>query len=154
MENRSAKLNKRLQTDRIINLVVMAVVFFICVVQIFIFVRTGEVRVLQRSIHSLTIAVCLLLVSAALGHIKITGKPFDKKIITLLQVISVVTITGGFLAIMAGPVVTMLINGSASVNIDLSGVDLIVPLLGVMLGIISEIFSYGNDLQADNDLIA
>ena len=39
-------------------------------------------------------------------------------------------------------------------DLNFGDIDILIPLAGVIVGIISEIFVYGNELQEDNDLIA
>ena len=148
MDNRALTLNKRLKTDRYINIVFVIVEFLIGLVQLIQFIRTGDTMALRRSIHAVFGAVALFLLSLILKRIAITGKPFDTKIINLMKVIAVV--------IMVPPFAEGFVEVTKGNTFDLNfgDIDILIPLAGVIVGIISEIFVYGNELQEDNDLIA
>ena len=85
MDNRSLTLNKRLKTDRYINIVFVIVEFLIGLIQLIQFIRTGDTMALRRSIHAVFGAAALFLLSLILKRIAITGKPFDTKIINLMK---------------------------------------------------------------------
>jgi hypothetical protein len=87
------------------------------------------------------------LLSLILLEIRKTGKPFSKKIIIKLRVMAIVIMAGVFI-----PSGFAENNSSLVITFDMKTV--LIFFAGVIIGIISEIFSYGHSLQQDNDLIA
>ncbi len=152
MDNRALTLNKRLKTDRYINIVFVIVEFLIGLIQLIQFIRTGDTMALRRSIHAIFGAAALFLLSLILKRIAITGKPFDTKIINLMKIIAVVIMVGGLLPPFAEGFVE--VTKGNTFDLNFGDIDILIPLAGVIVGIISEIFVYGNELQEDNDLIA
>jgi hypothetical protein len=106
----------------------------------------------RRGIHSVFSAIALILLYLGLNRIAATGKPFDSKMIGLLRAIAVTIMIGGFLP----PFVEGFINITQGKEFVLmfGDIDIFIPMAGVIVGILSEIFAYGNELQEDNDLIA
>ena len=152
MDNRSSTLNKRLNTDRIITLIVAFLMIFVAAVQFISYAKNGDTLAVRRGIHSVFSAIALILLYIGLRRIAVTGKPFDSRIVDLLRAIAITIMVGGFLP----PFVEGFINiahGSEFV-LNFGDIDIFIPLAGVIVGILSEIFVYGKDLQEDNDLIA
>ena len=89
MDKRSASLNKRLNTDRIITLVVAFLMLFVGAVQFINFAKSNDTAAIRRGIHSIFSAVALILLYLGLSRIAATGKPFDTKIINLLRAIAI-----------------------------------------------------------------
>ena len=152
MDNRSSTLNKRLNTDRVITLIVAFLMIFVAALQFISFAESSDTLAIRRGIHSVFSAIALILLYSGLRRIAVTGKPFDDKIVNLLRAIAITIMVGGFLP----PFVEGFINivrGSEFV-LNFGDIDIFIPLAGVIVGILSEIFVYGKDLQEDNDLIA
>lgn len=152
MSDRAAQLNKRLKGDRICTLIVMFVMLFVAVGQIVRFFSIGESSELGRSLQGLAGAVCMFLVYKLLKRIEETGKPFDDSTIKYLRAIAGILIITGLLSYGVAAGVDFIRNGTA--EIEFHNIDLVIPIVGVNIGIISEIFVYGKELQEDNDLIA
>ena len=152
MDKRSASLSKRLNTDRIITLVVAFLMLFVGAVQFINFAKSNDTTAIRRGIHSIFSAVALILLYLGLSRIAATGKPFDTKIINLLRAIAIVIMVGGLLPPFAEGFVSL--TQGKSFELNFGDLDIFIPLAGVIVGILSEIFVYGKDLQEDNDLIA
>ena len=152
MEKRIADLNKRLRSDGIASLIFAGIFFLLSCMQILNFFIQNDSIFLKRGVQSLIMAIPLLLIYFIIRRTGATGKPFDDKNIRDLRIISIIVIIGGILPMAVESFVGVIIYDSVSVEIELF--DLFIPLTGVIIGIISEIFVYGRDLQEDNDLIA
>ena len=152
MDKRSTALNKRLNTDRIITLVVAFLMLFVGAVQFIGFAKSNDPAAIRRGIHAVFSAAALILLYIGLNRIASTGKPFDTKIINILRAMASVIIAGGLLP----PFVEGFISVTQGNTFELrfGDIDIFIPLAGVIVGILSEIFVYGKDLQEDNDLIA
>lgn len=152
MDKRSAALKKRLNTDRIITLVVAFLMIFVGAFQFITFAKSNDTLAVRRGIHSIFSAVALILLYLGLNRIAVTGKPFDIKIINILRAMAITIMVGGILP----PFVEGFISVTQGNTFELrfGDIDIFVPLAGVIVGILSEIFVYGKDLQEDNDLIA
>lgn len=152
MDKRSTALNKRLNTDRIITLVVAFLMLFVGAVQFIGFAKSNDPAAIRRGIHAVFSAAALILLYIGLNRIASTGKPFDTKIINILRAMAIVIIAGGLLP----PFVEGFISVTQGNTFELrfGDIDIFIPLAGVIVGILSEIFVYGKDLQEDNDLIA
>lgn len=152
MSERSSRLKKRLQIDRIGTLAAMIIVFIFAIAHIVCFARFGDSIYVSKSVLCIVGTVSFFLLYLILKHIEVTGRPFDEKIIKLMRVIAFTLIIGGFIA-PCGVFVADVIKYSKAEYL-FNGFDLIIPVIGIIVGIISEIFVYGKDLQEDNDLIA
>lgn len=152
MDNRSLTLNKRLKTDRFINLIVIGLDLFIAVFQLIRFIDTGDTMALRRSIHAFFSTIALFLLAMILKRITVTGKPFDLKVINFMRGMAVAIMIGGILPPFAEGFVE--VTKGNMFDLNFGDIDIFIPLAGVIVGIISEIFVYGKDLQEDNDLIA
>lgn len=152
MDLRVRELIKKIRTDKNITFLLALAAVGVFIAQIVYYVQKGEVFSLKRGFQALFLSVTLFLLFAVLQRITKTGKPFDKTIVTLLRVMAVVVIVGGVLPSCVEVFIVVIRGGIYT--IDIADLDIFVPVLGVMIGIFSEIFSYGNDLQEDNDMIA
>ena len=97
MDNRASALNKRLNTDRVITLIVAFLMIFVAAMQFITFERNNDILAVRRGIHSVFSAIALILLYLGLNRIAATGKPFDSKMIGLLRAIAVTIMIGGFL---------------------------------------------------------
>lgn len=146
----SEKLKKRTFIDTILSCIfcfaalVCAIWQFMCYVD---HKNTGEYLI--NSLCALVIFAELGLLALILLEIRRTGKPFSKNIITKLRIMAVMLFAGG------------LIPSYATVPFSENEISLVFDMqnilkigIGVIIGIISEVFVYGLSLQEDNDLIA
>ena len=152
MENRSASLKKRICADMYISLVFVAIEFAIGLWQAVRFISEKDEFALKRSIHAFTGALAIFFIFMILNRVSKTGKPFDSTVINYLRTAALTIIVGGVLPFFATMVLGVVKDSGFS--IEIGNIDILIPLVGVALGIVSEIFVYGRDLQEDNDLIA
>lgn len=103
-----------------------------------------------------TFGIALILELILLEVHKI-GKPFSKRIINKLRVLAVFVIVAGMLPDAIASIIVDIVNGTFSqidINLMLTSKNIIISIIGVVIGIVSEIFVYGYELQDDIDLIA
>ena len=148
----SEKLKKRTFIDTVLSCILCFAALGAAVWQFMRF--AGNMRLkeyLTNSLCSLVIFAELGLLALILLEIRRTGKPFSKKIITKLRIMAVILFAGGLIPSCS----TIPVDDSqfaVSLSFDMQNILLIA--LGVIIGIISEVFVYGLSLQEDNDLIA
>ena len=152
MDKKVVELNKRLKGDMMITLIVTAVMAFIGVAQTINFFMKGDITLLKRGIQAIVMMLPLLIVYLILKRIEKTGKPFDEKIVKMLRILALMIIIAGVLPAFVETFANLV--RFETFTVEFNGFDLFIPLLGVIIGIISEIFVYGKELQEDNDLIA
>ncbi len=98
------------------------------------------------------ICIILLILGSMLLYIRKNGKPFSKYNIRKLQIIAWLTMGCGILPSVLSGVIMFI--GTNSFGWEYGVHEIITMFLGCAIGIISEIFHYGNELQDDVDLIA
>ena len=152
MDKKVVELNKRLKGDMMITLIVTVVMAFIGVAQTINFFMKGDITLLKRGIQAIVMMLPLLIVYLILKRIEKTGKPFDEKIVKMLRILAFMIIIAGVLPTFVETFANLV--RFETFTVEFNGFDLFIPLLGVIIGIISEIFVYGKELQEDNDLIA
>ncbi|MCR5803368.1 MAG: DUF2975 domain-containing protein [Clostridia bacterium] len=152
MENRSASLKKRISADRYCSLVFAIIEFAIGMWQIVRLISENDEFALKRSIHAFTGAFAIFFVFMILSRVSKTGKPFDSTVINYLRAASITIIAGGVLPFFAAMILGVV--NESGFSIEIANIDILIPMVGITLGIVSEIFVYGRDLQEDNDLIA
>ena len=144
MDKNVNALNKRLKGDKISLLVIAGLMCFFGCAQIIKFILDGDVIFLKRGVQGLVMMVPHFILFWILRRIALTGKPFDDKVVRGMRLLAISVIAAG--------VLPFFIEAMATV---VKGIfDLFIPLTGLIIGIISEIFVYGKELQEDNDLIA
>lgn len=98
--------------------------------------------------------VLLIIFSTILNEIHKTGKPFSKKIIIKLQIMAVLLIVLGVLPDMVIMIVGF-VGPASAFTVNLFEYDNVLPMVfGVCIGLVSEIFKYGYEIQEDIDQIA
>ncbi|WP_024861557.1 DUF2975 domain-containing protein [Ruminococcus flavefaciens] len=113
--------------------------------------HTAIKEYLINSLYSLVLFAELGLLALILLEIRKTGKPFSKKIITKLRIMAVVLIAGALIPSYATVPIS---EQEYSVVIVFDMQNMLFIALGVIIGILSEVFVYGLSLQEDNDMIA
>ena len=105
-----------------------------------------------RAVSSIMMAVLFLFAYFMMQNIVKDGKPFSRKNINRLRVMAVITMLA---ALIPGCVkIMMTFAVFSNVTVQFSQVTFLVLILGVLLGVISEVFRYGYELQEDLDQIA
>lgn len=105
-----------------------------------------------HAVSSIMMAVLFLIAYFMMQNIVKDGKPFSRKNINRLRIMSVTTMLA---ALIPGCVkMTMTFVVFLNVTVQFSQVSFLVMILGLLLGVISEVFRYGYELQEDLDQIA
>ena len=147
----SEKLKKRTFIDTVLSCVfclaalVFAVIQFACYLE-----NTSVTEHLTNSLCSFAIFTELGLLALILLEIHKTGKPFSKRIIVKLRIMAVMLFTVGLIPSQQ-TIPTSEVEYSVMIY-DMHNILLLA--LGVIIGILSEVFVYGLSLQEDNDMIA
>ncbi|MBP5379625.1 MAG: DUF2975 domain-containing protein [Ruminococcus sp.] len=148
----SEKLKKRTFIDTILSCIFCFAAIGCAVWQFMSYLsHTNTKEYLINSLYTLVIFAELGLLAMILLEIRKTGKPFSKKIITKLRIMAVILFAGGLIPSYASVPVS---ENEYSVTVSFDMQNILIIAIGVMIGIISEIFVYGLSLQEDNDLIA
>jgi hypothetical protein len=147
----STDLKKRACADTIISCLLCFAELGFSVYHIIEYIRGGSPECISNAVYSFVIAVELGLLSLILLEIKKTGRPFSKKIIIKLRAMALVLIVSGLM-----PRIEEITSegGNEAISFTFSSMNMLVIFLGIIIGILSEIFVYGMSLQKDNDLIA
>lgn len=145
----SAKLKKRTFTDTVISCILCAAAIVFSACQVISFFSTDDPQHISYAVYFFIIFAELGLLSMILVEIRKTGRPFSAGIITRLRIMAIILMAGGLMPNLSNVEESGTI---LSMNFDIK--NLIIAFLGVIVGIISEIFVYGRDLQEDNDTIA
>ncbi len=115
------------------------------------FIGNGPKQYLTNAVYSFAISFVLLLLCLILANVRKNGKPFSAAIIWKLRIIAVIIVAAGCMPSYVE------VNTSDNIKIVYTTVNFqnfFIIALGVIVGIISQIFVYGHKLQEDNDLIA
>ena len=149
MSDRSLKLQKRLKSDRICTLIAMGLTVLMALLELIKFIQFGDAELLRNFIQWGIGAACLFILFRLLKRIDVTGKPFDDSTIRHLRAIAFTLLIGTPVAYAVEIFVNMIKDNMTEVHFSFA-----MPMVAVFIGIISEIFVYGKELQEDNDLIA
>lgn len=98
------------------------------------------------------ICIILFILGSMLLYIRKNGKPFSKSNIRKMQIIACLTIGCGILPSALSTMIMFICTNSFVLEYGVH--EIITMFLGSAIGIVSEIFYYGNELQNDVDLIA
>jgi len=99
-------------------------------------------------------AAAFVMLSLILSEICRTGKPFTKGIKKKLENIAWVLAFSPLAAIFANTAAAFIDPTATGTQRDIPTVDLLIMIFAVVIGIISEIFHYGVNLEEDMDSIA
>ena len=105
-----------------------------------------------RAVSSIMMAVLFLFAYFMMQNIVKDGKPFSRKNINRLRIMAVITMLAALIPGSVEMLMTFAVFSNAIVQ--LPQVTILVLVLGVLLGVISEVFRYGYELQEDLDQIA
>lgn len=108
---------------------------------------------LGDGIRSILLAVVFVLLALILGEIQKNGKPFTKANCTKLRVMAIITICCAFVPMLVASVAGFF-DPNATFQLSLEMNDIFLGIAGAIIGIVSEIFYYGNELQDEMDSIA
>ncbi len=148
----SEKLQKRTYADTVLSCIFCFLAVACAAWQFVNFlIHPKEKEFLTNSLCTLVIFAELGLLALILLEIRKTGKPFSKKIITKLRAMAVILFVGGLIP----SCVTSAVSESVvNVKFSFDMRNILTIGIGVIIGILSEVFVYGLGLQEDNDSIA
>ncbi|MDD6772203.1 MAG: DUF2975 domain-containing protein [Inconstantimicrobium porci] len=107
---------------------------------------------IEDSIRVIVIFLIFLFMDIILRAVLKHGKPFTKKTVNCLRTISILIMLVALLPKTAAVAEGILYSGTSVVTIDFIK-DGAVLMIGAVIGIISEIFRYGCDLEEEMDYI-
>lgn len=159
MDDKIIHLKKRTKADMVCSLIIAVIAICVAVLQFVTYVSTEGTNVayLTNGIYALFAFGVTLILFLMLLEVHKNGKPFSKRIINELSVLAVFVIIGG---IIPNALTTVIHNeiyrldSQIDIEMVLCAKNVIISLIGVVIGIVSEIFIYGYELQDDMDLIA
>ena len=157
MDDKIIHLKKRTKADMVCSLIIAVIAICVAVLQFVTYVSTEGTNVayLTNGIYALFAFGVTLILFLMLLEVHKNGKPFSKRIINELSVLAVFVIIGG---IIPNALTTVIHNEiyrlDSQIEMVLCAKNVIISLIGVVIGIVSEIFIYGYELQDDMDLIA
>ncbi len=169
MKNAQNALQKKIYTDTLFTYIITAGLAIISVVRFLNFltnvdsvkiagenfIGTAPEILLSDSILYLFIAAALFLFSLILGEIHKTGRPFSKKIIKNLRAMAFILIFASIIPNTVSSIVCGFFDADAlSFSLGFESINLVVMISGVVVGLFSEIFNYGFELQENMDSIA
>lgn len=140
-------LNKRTRLDVICTLILAGVFAF----------NAGSKLFLHdpgTACSSIFLFVIFLLTGLIFLDIRKNGKPFAKSVITKMRILAVTVMCSGCVPEFINSIAH---SSGEAVEFELRLDDRLVlftMLLGVVIGMLSEVFVYGHALQEENDLIA
>jgi hypothetical protein len=148
----SEKLKKRTFIDTILSCFFCFAALVFAVWQLIVFIGNTHIKAyLTNSLCSFVIITELGLLALILLEIRKTGKPFSKKIIAKLRIMAVTLFAGGLIP---STTTTPISDREFGVIVCFDMRNFLIIGIGVIIGILSEVFVYGLSLQEDNDLIA
>jgi len=155
MDKRINTLQKRTKGDMICSFVAALAAVGIAVKEFWAYISTDGIypEHLTNGIYAIFAFGITLILGLILLEVHKIGKPFSKRIINELRVLAMFVILGGIIA----PIIQDMVNGTSSeisVELVMSAKNVIVSIIGVVIGVVSEIFVYGYELQDDVDSIA
>ena len=147
----SEKLKKRTRIDTVLCCILCLAALIFAVIQFACYLEnTSTTELLTDSLCSFVIFTELGLLALILLEIRKTGKPFSKRIIVKLRIMAVMLFVIGLIP-SHQTIPTSEVDYSVMI-FDMH--NLLLLAIGVIIGIISEVFVYGLSLQEDNDMIA
>ncbi len=148
----SEKLKKRTFADTVLSCIFCFCAIVGVVYQFIGYVNHPKIKeYISNGLFTVVIFAELCFLSLILLEIRKTGKPFSKKIITKLRVMAIILFGGGLIP---SYMTSSISENESLVSATFDMQNVLIIALGVIIGIISEIFVYGLSLQEDNDSIA
>lgn len=151
---KAENLKKRIAVEMICGIAVAIAMGGMAIVSIWSYIACEGtyIETLGKAVQALVMCIVFFIIDLIMIEIVKNGKPFSKSIIIKLQILAVWIMIGAYLPDIAIFVVNMSKNSVAEIVFDPKNV--FIMLFGMIIGIISEIFYYGYELQEDMDSIA
>lgn len=151
---KAEKLKERITVEMICGIVIAIAMGGMALVSIWSYIACDGTYVdtLGKAVEALVISIVFVIIDLIMAEIVKNGKPFSKSIIKKLQILAVWIMIGAYLPDIVVFVVDMSKLNVAEIVFDSK--NIFVMLFGMIIGIVSEIFYYGFELQEDVDSIA
>lgn len=166
MNKRTESLKKRLQGNSICAWIFAVLMCFIALTDVFTavngLIKSGSMGTtytespalsLGAGIRNVILAVVLILLALILTEIKKNGRPFTKENFRKLRAMAILVISCSVIPMMVSSVAGFF-DAKATFQLTFETRDFWFIVAGIIIGIISEIFYYGYELQEDVDSIA
>jgi len=166
MDKKTETLKKRLQGDAACTWAIAGVIILKGFIKIFTaisgFMNGGTMKgsydespaiLLGDGIREILIAIAVALLAMVLTEIMKTGRPFTKSTVKKFRIMASVIICCAVVKMLVSCVAGFF-DPQATFQLSIELLDLWYGVVGTMIGIISEIFHYGYELQEDMDAIA
>ena len=111
----------------------------------------GEV---EKILKLIIISVVVASVYFMFDKIKKGESPFQRDSVKILRCAAILIIVEGILPGVVKFLIAFFSMSCVSMNMTFDPQDIFIVVLGIVVGMISEVFRYGCDLQEDSDLIA
>lgn len=153
-------LQKRIKGDCICTILVtigIGIVFLLYMINYIITLTGTKVNnespeiILGNLVRLILILAVFIILSIFMNDIRKNGYPFTLKNIIRLRIIALVTMIS---AVLPELVMSFAVFFDESVIFTLTLANAVLLLLGVVFGIVSEVFKYGYELQTEMDSIA
>ena len=159
MDDKMNSLKNRTKADMVFSFVVAVIAAGVAITEFWVyFSMDGSVeKYLTNGIYAIFIMGIALILAFMLLEVHKNGNPFSKRIINELRILAVFIIIGGILPDAISNLISNAVHGTSTLmntEMILNAKNVIVSVIGVVIGIVSEIFVYGYELQDDMDSIA
>lgn len=157
MNNTSIKeLNKKLAVDQYCTTIIVAAVAITTVANFISFFLTKDVAELKYGFFSLFATIISGILALVFQDIRKLQTPFAKPIIHKLRAMAIVISIAAVVPELLSRCVEMMMGQTSKMtfNLSLGNETTFILLIGMIVGIVSEIFVYGAKLQEDVDSIA
>ncbi|MDD6215716.1 MAG: hypothetical protein PUB28_03035 [Roseburia sp.] len=157
------KLIRRIRSDKIVSFIISAVFAIFACYQLFqmvVMMQAGDYGNAALQDHGVLfvklscLAVSQLLLSLVLLEIAKSGKPFGKGNVKKVRGMALVLIASYPLQMLLSLILEGMNPASNGFIVKIQFDDIIVLLFGAIIGIISEIFFYGKEIEEEMDTIA
>lgn len=154
------ELNNKLDIEKTCAACCLVASVVLAVIELITFIMNKDVSSIRVMSYELFGAAVMTLLVRIMNEVKKNETPFTKSISKKVLIIGIIIM---FAAVVPDLVVEIINICSGTTQFDLkvivmdtilSSKNLFVMFIGVIVSVFSEIFSYGVNLQADNDSIA
>lgn len=168
MKNAQNSLQKRLYFDTICTYIMTAGMAIIAFAKLLTFIEvvnaskiagenykgTAPGLILSDVVFFIFLAAIIFVFSLVLKEVHRTGRPFSEKIIKRLRVMAIMLMLASVVPEAAAMIAGFFDSNATYGLFRMESINLGIMAFGVVVGLISEIFKYGYELQENMDSIA
>jgi hypothetical protein len=148
-EDNSISLIKRMKADMVCSWIIAIIFLGISVYYFFNITKDSNLFVRMSCI-----TVAQILLSVILTSIVRNGRPFIEGNVKRIRTMAIVLLASFPLEMIASMTAGVLKKGNSTGEIKIDFAGLMIMFIGAVIGIISEIFFYGKELEEEMDKIA